>query len=52
MHTTLTIEDGTFRKLKIGSQTTAMAIERGATVCSANHDFKRFPGVHHVEPLA
>lgn len=29
----------------------AMAIERGATVCSADHDFKRFPGVHHIDPL-
>ena len=30
----------------------AMAIERGATVCSADHDFRRFPGVHHIDPLA
>lgn len=29
----------------------AMAIERGATVYSADHDFKRFPGVDHVDPL-
>ncbi len=29
----------------------ALAIELGATVCSADHDFKRFPGVRHVNPL-
>ena len=29
----------------------AMAIEHGATVYSADHDFKRFPGVDHVDPL-
>jgi len=29
----------------------ALAIEHGATVCSTDHDFKRFPGVHHVSPL-
>lgn len=29
----------------------ALAIELGATVCSADHDFKRFAGVHHVNPL-
>lgn len=30
----------------------AMAIERGAAVYSADYDFKRFPGVQHVDPLA
>ena len=30
----------------------AMAIELGATVYSADHDFRRFPGVHHVDPLS
>lgn len=29
----------------------AMAIEYGATICSADYDFKRFPGVSHVNPL-
>ena len=29
----------------------AMAIECGATICSADYDFKRFPGVSHVNPL-
>ena len=29
----------------------ALAIERGATVYSADNDFKRFVGVRHVNPL-
>lgn len=30
----------------------AMAIERGAAIYSADHDFKRFPGVQHIDPLS
>jgi len=30
----------------------ALAIERGAALCSTDHDFRRFPGVEHVDPLA
>jgi toxin-antitoxin system PIN domain toxin len=29
----------------------AMALERGAKVCSADHDFARFSGITHVNPL-
>lgn len=29
----------------------ALALERGASVCSADHDFARFPGLRHVNPL-
>ena len=29
----------------------ALAIERGAIIYSADYDFKRFPGVSHVNPL-
>jgi uncharacterized protein len=29
----------------------ALALERGARICSADHDFARFPGVNHVNPL-
>lgn len=29
----------------------ALAIEHGATICSADCDFRRFPGVEHVNPL-
>lgn len=30
----------------------AIAIEQGATIYSTDHDFGRFPGVEHVNPLA
>ena len=30
----------------------ALAIERGAPVYSTDHDFRRFPGVEHVDPIA
>lgn len=30
----------------------ALAIESGSTVYSTDNDFKRFPGVEHVNPLA
>ena len=30
----------------------ALALEYGYTVYSADHDFKRFPGLHHVNPLS
>lgn len=29
----------------------ALALEHGCTVCSADNDFKRFPGVAHINPL-
>jgi uncharacterized protein len=29
----------------------ALALERGAAVCSTDHDFARFPGIRHVNPL-
>jgi uncharacterized protein len=29
----------------------ALALERGAAVCSGDHDFARFPGVRHTNPL-
>jgi toxin-antitoxin system PIN domain toxin len=28
-----------------------LALERGAAVCSTDHDFGRFPGIRHVNPL-
>jgi toxin-antitoxin system PIN domain toxin len=30
----------------------ALALERGAAVCSTDHDFGRFLGIRHVNPLA
>ena len=29
----------------------ALALELGATVCSADYDFRRFPGITHRNPL-
>jgi toxin-antitoxin system PIN domain toxin len=42
---------GTSGNLTSDAHVAALAIERGATVCSADHDFKRFPGVRHINPL-
>ena len=42
---------GTSGNLTSDAHVAALAIEHGATVCSADHDFKRFPGVNHVNPL-
>lgn len=30
----------------------ALALENGATVCSTDRDFRRFPGVRVINPLA
>lgn len=29
----------------------ALALEHGAAVCSTDHDFARFPGIRHINPL-
>lgn len=42
---------GTSGNLSSDAHVAALAIEHGATVFSADHDFKRFPGVMHVNPL-
>ena len=42
---------GTSGNLTSDAHVAAPAIEHGAGVCSADHDFKRFPGVDHVNPL-
>jgi predicted nucleic acid-binding protein len=43
---------GTAGNLTSDAHLAALAIEHGATVCSADNDFKRFPGLEHVNPLA
>lgn len=30
----------------------ALAIEHGAAIYSVDHDFRRFEGIHHVDPIA
>ena len=42
---------GTGGNLTTDAHIAAMAIERGALVYSADFDFRRFPGVRHVNPL-
>lgn len=43
---------GTAGNLVSDAHLAALAIEHGCTVYSTDHDFKRFPGVEHVNPLA
>ena len=43
---------GTAGNLVADAHLAALAIEHGCTVYSADNDFKRFPGVEHVNPLA
>lgn len=42
---------GTAGNLTSDAHIAAMAIEHGAEVHSADYDFRRFPGVRHVNPL-
>jgi len=42
---------GTFGNLTSDAHIAAMAIENGATIYSADYDFRRFPGVQHINPL-
>jgi len=43
---------GTAGNLVQDAHLAALAIEHGCTLYSTDHDFKRFPGVEHVNPLA
>lgn len=45
-------QTGTAGNLTTDAHIAALALEHGCTVCSADNDFKRFPGVAHVNPLA
>ena len=42
---------GTAGNLTSDAHIAALALERGAAVCSTDHDFARFPGIRHVNPL-
>jgi toxin-antitoxin system PIN domain toxin len=42
---------GTAGNLTSDAHLAALAIEHGASIYSADHDFKRFAGVKHVDPL-
>ena len=43
---------GTAGNLTNDAHLAALAIEHGARICSADHDFLRFPGVSLINPLA
>lgn len=43
---------GTAGNLTSDTHIAALAIELGAEIYSADYDFRRFPGVTHVNPLA
>ena len=42
---------GTAGNLTSDAHIAALALERGAAIYSADHDFGRFPGVEHVNPI-
>jgi toxin-antitoxin system PIN domain toxin len=42
---------GTGGNLTTDAHIAALALEHGGTVYSADNDFKRFPGLQHVNPL-
>ena len=43
---------GTAGNLTTDAHIAALALEHGCTICSADNDFKRFPGLVHINPLA
>jgi toxin-antitoxin system PIN domain toxin len=43
---------GTAGNLTSDAHIAALALERGASICSTDHDFARSPGIRHVNPLA
>lgn len=42
---------GTAGNLTSDAHIAALALEHGASIYSADHDFARFPGIRHVNPL-
>jgi toxin-antitoxin system PIN domain toxin len=43
---------GTAGNLVADAHLAAMALEQGAAIYSTDHDFRRFPGIEHVNPIA
>lgn len=48
----LLLSVGTAGNLTSDVHLAALALEHGCTICSADNDYKRFPGIIHVNPLA
>ena len=42
---------GTAGNLVADAHLASLALEHGAAIYSTDHDFKRFPGVEHINPL-
>jgi toxin-antitoxin system PIN domain toxin len=48
----LLMASGTAGNLTSDAHIAALAIEHRAAICSTDHDFGRFPGLEHINPLA
>ncbi len=48
---TLIVASGTGGNLTSDAHLAALALETGATVCTTDHDFGRFPGVRWIDSL-
>ncbi|HET7294399.1 MAG TPA: type II toxin-antitoxin system VapC family toxin [Vicinamibacteria bacterium] len=44
-------ESGTAGNLTSDAHLAALALERGASICSTDADFSRFPGIERINPL-
>ncbi|MBN2701507.1 MAG: PIN domain-containing protein [Methylothermaceae bacterium] len=44
-------QTGTGGNLTTDAHIAALDLEHGCTVCSTDNDFKRFPGLRHIDPL-
>jgi hypothetical protein len=42
---------GTAGNLTSDAHLAAMALEQGASICSTDRDFERFPGIERIDPL-
>ncbi len=47
----LLLSSGTLGNLTSDAHLAAMALACGAEICSADYDFRRFPGIRHRNPL-
>jgi toxin-antitoxin system PIN domain toxin len=48
---TLLLTTGTAGNLTTDAHIAALALENGGTVCSADNDFRRYPGLRFLNPL-
>lgn len=48
----LLLSTGTAGNLTSDAHLAALALEHGYSIYSADSDFKRFPGINHINPLA